>query len=71
MTGHVVHAGLWLVVLGAQWLYLRGRRRRQVAAWITRLARRRWHNAARTAAAIGRIATFHPRRPEHAKERHA
>lgn len=65
MTAHLVHAAFWLVLLGAQWLRLRPRRRRQLAARLSR----RWTAFRRSAAALRRGILLHPRQPEHAKER--
>lgn len=62
MTAHLAQAAFWLVLLGAQWLRLRPRRRRQLAAVLSR----RWTSARRTVAALGRAVTFHPRKARHA-----
>jgi hypothetical protein len=63
----MVHAAVWLLLLGAQWLRFRPAVRRALAARLSR----RWLLTRRTAAALRRGATFHPRQPKHAQERHA
>lgn len=67
MTGHLLHAAAWCAALLVLALYDRPALRTRLA---TRAARR-WQTSRRTAAALWRGLSFHPRRPEHAKERHA
>lgn len=65
MTGHLLHAAVWLLVLAAQWLRFRPAVRRRAAARLFR----RWTSTRRTLAALRRAASFHPYHPHHAPER--
>lgn len=67
MTAHMVHAAFWAAALAVLALYDRPALRARLAA----RAARRWVSTRRTFAALWRGLSFHPRRPEHAKERHA
>ncbi|GAA2990346.1 hypothetical protein GCM10017559_07930 [Streptosporangium longisporum] len=66
MIGYLLHAA-WAAALLALAVYDRPALRTRLAA----RAHRRWRSTRRTAAALWRAATLHPRHPEHAKERHA
>lgn len=64
MTEHLAHAAVWFVLLLALAVYDRPALRTRLAA----RAHRRWRSTRRTAAALWRAATLHPRQPKHAQE---
>ena len=58
----LLHAAGWVLALGGSWLYLRSRTRRRIVGRVVRAVSRKWRNARRSVAAVGRIGHPYPHR---------